>query len=382
MGAGTSTPTTGSRRRGDQARCASPSPGGRSKDDVDAAARADLDAWRIATRGSDGPRRFAVTAEEAAGEPGTLPAAPPAALRSQRGRDDGRGRLDGALAAVGAAEPGSARPAGGGARAAVADAPLAAREGFVRQILGWRDYIWHLYWYLGAEYREHNALAARALRRPEWFDALDPAVSRSGVPVATSCGKVHDYGWAHHIERLMVLGSWALQRGYEPAELSDWFRDAFVDGFAWVMDPNVIGMSQYADGGIVATKPYTSGGAYLKRMSNHCGDCAFRPMTAPDPGPARSPPATGPSCTATTRYSGTTTACATRWRRCGGSPTSTRWWRRPPPTPADASAPASGGQDLRLLGGELLVAQHALLVQSRAPRTRRRRARWMRSVLC
>ena len=75
----------------------------------------------------------------------------------------------------------------------------------------------------------------------------------------------------------MVLGSHALQRGYHPGALSDWFASSFVDGFAWVMPTNVIGMSQYADGGKVATKPYTSGGAYINRMSDHCGRCPFDP---------------------------------------------------------------------------------------------------------
>ena len=75
----------------------------------------------------------------------------------------------------------------------------------------------------------------------------------------------------------MVLGNHALQRGYDPAELTEWFATAFVDGFPWVMPANVIGMSQYADGGIVATKPYASGGAYIDRMSDHCGGCAYDP---------------------------------------------------------------------------------------------------------
>ena len=75
----------------------------------------------------------------------------------------------------------------------------------------------------------------------------------------------------------MVLGNHALQRGYRPRELSDWFREAFVHGFEWVMPPNVIGMSQHADGGMLATKPYSSGGAYVNRMSDHCRDCAYDP---------------------------------------------------------------------------------------------------------
>ncbi|WP_345427349.1 hypothetical protein [Pseudonocardia xishanensis] len=88
---------------------------------------------------------------------------------------------------------------------------------------------------------------------------------------------MRDRGWVHHIPRLMVLGNHALQRGYRPAELNEWFRTAFVDGFEWVMPPNVIGMSQHADGGVLATKPYSSGGAYLNRMTDHCGGCAFDP---------------------------------------------------------------------------------------------------------
>jgi deoxyribodipyrimidine photolyase-related protein len=84
-------------------------------------------------------------------------------------------------------------------------------------------------------------------------------------------------GWAHHIQRLMVLGNWSLQRGYNPQELNEWFTNAFVDGAPWVMPANVVGMSQHADGGLVATKPYASGGAYINSMSNFCGSCPFNP---------------------------------------------------------------------------------------------------------
>ncbi|MBB4683308.1 cryptochrome/photolyase family protein [Amycolatopsis jiangsuensis] len=93
----------------------------------------------------------------------------------------------------------------------------------------------------------------------------------------TALAGVRDRGYAHHIQRLMVLGNHALQRGYDPAELTSWFATAFVDGFPWVMPANVIGMSQYADGGVVATKPYAAGGAYINRMSDHCRSCAFDP---------------------------------------------------------------------------------------------------------
>ena len=81
----------------------------------------------------------------------------------------------------------------------------------------------------------------------------------------------------HHIPRLMILGSYALQRGWKPTEVTDWFHRAFVDGYDWVMVPNVVGMSQHADGGVLATKPYTSGGAYLDKMTDYCGGCRFDP---------------------------------------------------------------------------------------------------------
>jgi len=89
--------------------------------------------------------------------------------------------------------------------------------------------------------------------------------------------EVRQRGWTHHINRLMVLGNHALQRRIHPKQLNDWFVDAFVDGTPWVMPANVVGMSQHADGGIVATKPYLSGGAYLKKMTQYCQGCPFRP---------------------------------------------------------------------------------------------------------
>ena len=94
---------------------------------------------------------------------------------------------------------------------------------------------------------------------------------------ATRIEGVRDRGWSHHIQRLMVLGNHALQRGYRPDELTEWFATAYVDGFRWVMPTNVVGMSQHADGGLLATKPYASGGAYINKMSDHCGDCAYDP---------------------------------------------------------------------------------------------------------
>ncbi|WP_340684049.1 cryptochrome/photolyase family protein [Amycolatopsis coloradensis] len=154
-------------------------------------------------------------------------------------------------------------------------APLGSVEGFIRQILGWREWIWHLYWHLGPDYLRRNEMQARR-RLPKWWRELDADVIEAAC-LRTALAGVRDRGYAHHIERLMVLGNHALQRGYDPAELTGWFATAFIDGFPWVMPANVIGMSQYADGGIVATKPYAAGGAYINRMSDHCGGCVFNP---------------------------------------------------------------------------------------------------------
>lgn len=155
------------------------------------------------------------------------------------------------------------------------DAPLSGVEGFVRQIMGWRDWVWHLYWYLGPDFVSKNHF--------DHTKPLPPAfVELSAEDVQSTClshvlKEIRERGWTHHINRLMVLGSWVLQRGISPQEFNDWCVDVFVDGTPWVMPANVVGMSQYADGGIVATKPYTSGGSYLSTMTNYCQACPFTP---------------------------------------------------------------------------------------------------------
>lgn len=154
-------------------------------------------------------------------------------------------------------------------------APLPSVEGFVRQVVGWREYVWHLYWHLGDEYVDHNHLDART-PLPAWFEELDSAAVSAACLSDVMAG-VADRGWVHHIPRLMILANWALQRGYEPRAMTDWFQRAFVDGYPWVMAANVVGMGLFADGGIVATKPYASGGAYINRMSNYCGGCRYSP---------------------------------------------------------------------------------------------------------
>ncbi|MCX2955072.1 cryptochrome/photolyase family protein [Lentzea sp. NEAU-D7] len=256
-----------------------PAPWWPEEDDIDAQVRADLDAMDLPAVGRDGPRRFAITREEALNAlevflRDRLPHFGPhedavlakdwTMAHSLLSVPLNHGLLH-PLEVVYAAE--DAYRAG--------DAPLASVEGFVRQVLGWREYVWHLYWHLGPEYRQRNSFRATA-ELPSWWSELRPAEVRAAC-LRTALEGVRDHGWVHHIQRLMVLGNHALQRGYDPAALNDWFVTSFVDGFPWVMPVNVIGMSQHADGGVIATKPYLSGGAYLNRMTDHCSTCWFDP---------------------------------------------------------------------------------------------------------
>jgi deoxyribodipyrimidine photolyase-related protein len=160
-------------------------------------------------------------------------------------------------------------------------APVHSVEGFIRQVLGWREWVWHLYWHMGPDYLRRNALRATRTQ-PAWWLDLDPEQVTARC-LHSALTAVRDRGFTHHIQRLMVLGNHALQRGYVPAELTEWFATRFVDGYPWVMATNVIGMSQYADGGVVAYKPYAAGGAYIKRMSDYCGSCEFDPGTRTGP---------------------------------------------------------------------------------------------------
>jgi deoxyribodipyrimidine photolyase-related protein len=152
-------------------------------------------------------------------------------------------------------------------------APLASVEGFIRQVVGWREYIWGLYWLWMPKYRSSNALRANRALPPVF---ADPGATRMRC-VAEAVGGVHRRGYAHHIQRLMVLGNLGLTAGVKPLELVDWMWESFVDGAEWVMLPNVIGMALYADGGRMSTKPYAAGGAYIHRMSDYCGQCSFDP---------------------------------------------------------------------------------------------------------
>jgi deoxyribodipyrimidine photolyase-related protein len=155
-------------------------------------------------------------------------------------------------------------------------ARLSSVEGFIRQVVGWREWVWQLYWWLGEDYVERSNHFGHDAALPEAFVELDPDQVSSNC-LKTVIREVRDRGWSHHINRLMVLGNFALERGIHPGQLNQWFIDAFVDGTPWVMPANVVGMSQHADGGQVATKPYLSGGAYLNTMTNYCSGCPFSP---------------------------------------------------------------------------------------------------------
>ena len=149
--------------------------------------------------------------------------------------------------------------------------PLASAEGFIRQLIGWREYVWGLYWLEPPSYASLNELAAtRPL--PQAFTGA--AETRMECVKACLDG-IEERSWLHHIQRLMVLGNLSLLAGVRPQEVTSWMWERFVDGAEWVMVPNVIGMSLYADGGRMATKPYAAGGAYLSRMSTYCKSCTF-----------------------------------------------------------------------------------------------------------
>lgn len=151
--------------------------------------------------------------------------------------------------------------------------PLASAEGFIRQVIGWREYINGVYWLFDDEYRSMNALHAQ---RPLLPLLTDP--SRTQMSCAASVvTDVLERGWAHHIPRLMILSNLALTAGVRPGEFLDWMKAMFIDAADWVMVPNVIGMGLHADGGTMMTKPYASGGAYVKRMGRFCKGCAYDP---------------------------------------------------------------------------------------------------------
>jgi deoxyribodipyrimidine photolyase-related protein len=146
-------------------------------------------------------------------------------------------------------------------------------EAFVRQIIGWREYINGMYWFLGEEYRELNGLDANRDLLPVFTDSSQTKMECVRSVVAD----VEKRAWVHHIPRLMVLSNLALITGTNPQQFLDWMREQFIDASEWVMVPNVIGMAVHADGGKLMTKPYAAGGAYLNRMTQSCKGCFYDP---------------------------------------------------------------------------------------------------------
>jgi deoxyribodipyrimidine photolyase-related protein len=148
--------------------------------------------------------------------------------------------------------------------------PINASEGFIRQIIGWREFVRGIYFLHGPDYPNQNVLRHdRELPSLYW-----------GAPTNMACmshaiGQTQRMAYAHHIQRLMITGNFALLAGVDPAQVHAWYLAVYIDAYEWVEAPNTIGMSQYADGGVLGSKPYVSSGAYIDRMSDYCKTCAY-----------------------------------------------------------------------------------------------------------
>jgi deoxyribodipyrimidine photolyase-related protein len=148
--------------------------------------------------------------------------------------------------------------------------PLNAAEGYIRQVIGWREYVRGIYWLKMPEYTASNALNhTRALPDFYWTGETKMACVRAAVT------QTKEDAYAHHIQRLMVTGNFALLAGISPQALHEWYLAVYADAYEWVELPNTIGMSQFADGGLLASKPYAASGAYINRMSDYCKSCTY-----------------------------------------------------------------------------------------------------------
>jgi deoxyribodipyrimidine photolyase-related protein len=162
------------------------------------------------------------------------------------------------------------------------DIPIGSVEGFVRQVLGWREYVRGIYWLFMPGYQRHNVFSADgALPSDYWTAETDMHCLRQVLQ------QTLQYGYAHHIQRLMVTGLFALLLGVNPVDVHRWYLAIYVDAVEWVELPNTLGMSQFADGGIMASKPYIASGNYVARMSNYCQRCRYKPRN--DTGPEACP---------------------------------------------------------------------------------------------
>ncbi|WP_298676112.1 cryptochrome/photolyase family protein [uncultured Lentibacter sp.] len=149
-------------------------------------------------------------------------------------------------------------------------APLNAVEGFIRQIIGWREYMRGIYWLNPEGYTDQNHLGAtRPLPDFYWTGKTDMAC------MAAAIGQTIEHAYAHHIQRLMVTGNFAMLAGLDPKEVHEWYLAVYADAYEWVEAPNVIGMSQFADGGFLGSKPYAASGNYINKMSDYCAECRY-----------------------------------------------------------------------------------------------------------
>lgn len=243
--------------------------------------RRDLDAARLPSFGRDGPRLWAATADEAGR----------ALERFTEDRLERFGTYQDAMLGgertlwhaglsaplnVGVLDP--MRCVRRAERAlAEGAAPLNSVEGFVRQVIGWREYVWGMY-----RLSDWSGLNALGADRPLPVVFWGEGETRMAC-LGDALDGVAETAYGHHIERLMLFGNLMLLLGVEPGEGLEWFRSVFVDAFDWVMAPNVLGMALHADGGRMMTKPYAAGGRYVDRMSDHCGRCAYRPTERTGP---------------------------------------------------------------------------------------------------
>lgn len=157
--------------------------------------------------------------------------------------------------------------------------PLNAAEGFIRQIIGWREYVRGIYWLKMPGYTDGNFLEAkRPLPDFYWTGETDMACIRAAV------GQTREEAYAHHIQRLMVTGNFALIAGIDPKAVHVWYLAVYVDAFEWVEAPNTIGMSQFADGGLLGSKPYAASGNYINKMSDYCRGCRYDVKARTGPG--------------------------------------------------------------------------------------------------
>ncbi|MEO1266001.1 MAG: cryptochrome/photolyase family protein, partial [Pseudomonadota bacterium] len=149
-------------------------------------------------------------------------------------------------------------------------APLNAAEGFIRQIIGWREYIRGIYWLKMPDYADVNFFEADR-KLPDFYWTGETEMHC----LAQAITQTKEEAYAHHIQRLMITGNFAMLAGVNPSEINEWYHIVYADAFEWVEMPNTIGMSQFADGGLLGSKPYASGGNYISKMSNYCQSCTY-----------------------------------------------------------------------------------------------------------